>query len=110
MLTAIPTDSFNMEDSAVSAIDWVVVGLSGALFLLSLAGALYVAIYGSSKKKAVVAEFNYLWRARFCFQLLAAAFAVVQILRLQVNVHADRVFNLKQCTPCTLKAAYSALM
>jgi hypothetical protein len=77
-----------MDQHTVSAIDWIVVGLSSTLTLGSLAAGCYAVAYWSSPARPVAAEFNYLWRARFFYQFLAALFGLVQFLRLQVRFQA----------------------
>mmetsp|Transcript_8921 Transcript_8921/g.19032 ORF Transcript_8921/g.19032 Transcript_8921/m.19032 type:complete len:400 (+) Transcript_8921:624-1823(+) len=73
-----------LTQDEVDSIDWAVVGLSGVLFAVSTGGAIYTVLYSGSRKSPVTKQFNYLWRARFFSQVLAALYAAAQILRLQV--------------------------
>ena len=73
-----------VSQSTADTIDWVVIGLAGALFLISITSSVFAAAFSISPKGPVAQEFNYLWRARVTSQLLAAGYAVSLILRLQV--------------------------
>ncbi|GIL83473.1 hypothetical protein Vretimale_11162 [Volvox reticuliferus] len=73
-----------LRQPIVDGIDWAVVGVAGCLLLVSAVGALLAFRYSSSKRRPVAREFNYLWRVRAFTEVLAAAYALTHLLRLQV--------------------------
>lgn len=75
----------DLDSKEVAAIDWAVLALSAVLFFTSVAGGIFVAAYGGLKT-GPRREFNSLWKARAAYQALGAAYALVQLLRLQVGI------------------------
>ncbi|GAX81263.1 hypothetical protein CEUSTIGMA_g8695.t1 [Chlamydomonas eustigma] len=73
----------SISQQAVNYIDYVVIGLSSAMFLMGLSGALYTIIYSFKSQKIASQEFNYLWRSRLLSQILASCYALSELLRLQ---------------------------
>lgn len=59
-----------LSQDAVDAFDYVVMGVAGALLLVSIFGALFAACNARSKeRRPAAAEFNYLWRVRVLSQV-----------------------------------------
>ncbi|GLC33732.1 hypothetical protein PLESTB_000109900 [Pleodorina starrii] len=99
-----------LSQAIVNGIDWGVAGVAGCVLLVSLIGALLAFRYSSSKRRPVAREFNYLWRVRAFTELLAAAYALAHLLRLQVLWGPASVFKAGGYHPTTFCRVYIAAM
>ena len=99
-----------LKQHVVNGIDWSVVGLVGAMVVLSVVGAAFALRYSGLglKRRPVAKEFNYLWRARSFTMILAATYALSNLLRLQIFWGPASVFRDGGFYPSTVCRVYTA--
>ncbi|PNH00585.1 hypothetical protein TSOC_013587, partial [Tetrabaena socialis] len=97
-----------LRQAVVDGIDWGIVSVAGCLLLVSVVGACFAFRYSASGRRPVAREFNHLWRARTCTEVLAGAYALSHLLRLQVLWGPASVFKGGGYHPTTFCRVYIA--